>query len=53
MCSSVLTIMNLYSAVHRNYEILREIQREAQKAYEENHSRQQFMKLFGRNYLED
>ena len=40
-------------AVHRNYEILREIQRDAQKAYEENHSRQQFMKLFGRNYLED
>ena len=40
-------------AVHRNYEILREIQRDAQRAYEENHSRQQFMKLFGRNYLED
>lgn len=39
-------------AVHRNYKILREIQRDAQRAYEEKYSRQQFMELFKRNYLE-
>lgn len=38
-------------AVHRNYENLREIQRDAQRAYEKTHSRKQFMKLFGRNYM--
>ena len=37
-------------AVHKNYEILREIQKDAQRAFEENHSRQQFMELMGRNY---
>lgn len=40
-------------AVHRNYDMIREIQRDAQTAYEETHTRQQFMILFGRNYLED
>lgn len=39
-------------AVHTNHEIMRIVQQDAQRAYEKNHTRQQFMKLIGRNYLE-
>lgn len=40
-------------AVHRNQENMRLIQRECQREYEKTHTRQQFMELIGRNYLED
>lgn len=40
-------------AVHRNMKNMRLIQRDAQKAYENTHTRQQFMRLIGRNYLEE
>lgn len=40
-------------AVHNNHENMRLLQRETQRAYEKTHTRQQFMDLIGRNYLED
>lgn len=40
-------------AVHCSVESMRLIQRDAQRQYEKNHSRQQFMSLIGRNYLDD
>ena len=40
-------------AVHRNIDMMRLLQRDAQRKYEQSHSRKQFMELIGRNYLED
>ena len=40
-------------AVHGNIEHLRLIQCDCQREYEKIHTRQQFMELIGRNYLED
>lgn len=39
-------------AVHNNIENMRIIQRDCQETYEKTHTRQQFMDLIGRNYLE-
>ena len=39
-------------AVHENHELLRLLQKICQRKYEETHTRQQFMELIGRNYLE-
>lgn len=39
-------------AVHRNIEMNRKVQVEAQKIFEEKHPELNFMKEFGRNYLE-
>ena len=40
-------------AVHRNMESMRLIQKDAQREYEKNHTRQQFLDLIGRNYMEE
>ena len=40
-------------AVHNNQEYMRLLQRDAQRAYECNHTREEFMKLIGRNYLDE
>lgn len=40
-------------AVHNNQENMRILQKDCQEAYERTHTRQQFMELIGRNYLED
>lgn len=40
-------------AVHNNHENMRLLQRDCQEVYERTHTRQQFMKLTGRNYLEE
>lgn len=40
-------------AVHKNYELMRLLQQDGQRAYEGNHTRKQFMSRYGRNYLED
>lgn len=39
------------AAVHENHENMRLIQKDAQAAYERTHSHEQWMELFGRNYL--
>lgn len=38
-------------AVHRNHENMRILQRAAQEAFEKTHTREEFMKIFGRSYL--
>lgn len=38
-------------AVHRNNEMMRILQRDAQQEYERTHTREEFMRLIGRNYL--
>lgn len=38
-------------AVHRNAEVMRLLQRDGQQAFEEEHSREEFMLTFGKNYL--
>lgn len=38
-------------AVHRNIDICRQLQREAQAAYERTHTRREFIDLIGRSYL--
>lgn len=40
-------------AAHSNIEYLRLMQQDCQREYEKTHTRQQFMKLIGRNYLEE
>lgn len=39
-------------AVHNNRGNMRILQRDGQKVYEEEHSREEFMELFGRNYID-
>ena len=39
--------------VHRDISKMRFLQQEGQRKFEEIHTRKQFMKLFGRNYLEE
>ena len=38
-------------AVHKNYEYMRLIQKDGQRAYEQTHTREDFMALIGRSYL--
>lgn len=38
-------------AAHNNHEIMRLLQRDGQRAYEQTHTREQFMEMIGRNYL--
>lgn len=45
--------LNGPAAVHNNIEHMRLIQEDCQRVYEEDHTRQQFMDLIGRNYLEE
>ncbi len=40
-------------AVHNNQTNMRLLQQEGQRAYEQTHTRTEFMELFGRNYLEN
>ena len=40
-------------AVHKNRKISRLLQQDAQRAFEKTSSREQFMKLFGRNYIDE
>ena len=40
-------------AVHRCRDTRRLLERTAQRIFEETHSREEFMKIFGRNYLDD
>ncbi|MDE7326281.1 MAG: hypothetical protein K2N63_08410 [Lachnospiraceae bacterium] len=40
-------------AVHNKIGNLRMLQKDAQREYEKTHTREQFMELIGRNYLED
>lgn len=39
------------SGVHQNRQLDLELKQVAQKAFEEDHSREEWMKVFGRNYL--
>ena len=39
-------------AVHRDYQTSQLLKRVCQRKYEETHSRAEFMKLIGRNYLD-
>lgn len=41
------------SGVHQNRELDLELKRVAQKKFEEEHSRNEWMAVFGRNYLEE
>lgn len=38
-------------AVHRNRKTDLKLKREAQAKFEENHSREEFIRIFGKNYL--
>lgn len=44
--------LNGSEAVHNNSKNMRLLQQEGQEAYERTHSREEFMELVGRNYLE-
>lgn len=39
--------------VHFNRELDLKLKRECQEKFEETHSREEFMKIIGKNYLED
>lgn len=41
------------AAVHNNHANMRLLQQDAQRAYERMHTREEFMRLIGRNFLED
>ena len=38
-------------AVHRNADVCRNLQKDMQRRYEQNHTREEFMRLIGRSYL--
>ena len=38
-------------AVHNNIRNMRILQQEAQQAYEKTHTREEFVRLIGRNYM--
>ena len=40
-------------AVHKNANMMRILQRDAQRAYEKTHSREEFFRLMGKNYLDE
>ena len=40
-------------AVHKNKQVRKMLQQDAQKSFEESHTREEFMKLFEKNYMED
>lgn len=40
-------------AVHNNAELMRELRKDGQRAFEKTHTREEFMRLFGKNYLEE
>lgn len=40
-------------AVHNNAVNMEVLKREGQRAYEANHTREEFMRLFGKNYIDD
>lgn len=40
-------------AVHKNQRILRLLQQDAQRTFEKTSSRERFMELFGRNYIDE
>ena len=39
------------AAVHNNAEYMRLLHQDGQRAFERDHTREEFMKIFGRNYL--
>lgn len=39
-------------AVHKNHDMMRMLQREGQRAFEETHTREQWMMLMGKNYFD-
>ena len=39
------------AAVHKNAEVCRILQRECQRKFEKTHSREEFVRIIGRNYL--
>lgn len=41
------------AAVHNNHENMRILQQDAQREYEKTHTREEFMGMIGRNYLEE
>jgi len=42
-----------FATPHNNADVDRWLKRKCQKKYEETHSREEFMALIGKNYLED
>lgn len=38
-------------AVHKNHEMMLLLQQDCQRAYEQGHTREEFMRLIGRNFL--
>lgn len=40
-------------SVHRNQEVREFLERIAQRKFEETHTREEFVKIFGKNYLDD
>ena len=40
-------------AVHNNAEMIKVLRQDGQRAFEKTHTREEFMKLFGKNYLEE
>ena len=45
-------VVPLCRKCHQNNEILQKLQRELQKKYEKTHTREEFIKLIGKNYLD-
>ena len=45
--------INGKEAVHNNAGLMRELRQDGQRAFEKTHTREEFMKLFGKNYLEE
>lgn len=40
-------------AVHNNAEMMRLLREDGQRAFEQKYTREEFMKMFGKNYLEE
>ena len=40
-----------HAEIHKKYKLMKDVQQEIQRKYEQTHSREEFMKIIGRNYL--
>lgn len=40
-----------HSEIHEKYKLMKSVQQEIQREFEQTHSREEFMKIIGRNYL--
>lgn len=53
LCMKLKPMREWRRAVHNNAEMMRLLREDGQRAFEQKYTREEFMKMFGKNYLEE